>query len=137
MEIWIIAGLALFISEAFIPLDFFLLFIGLACCITGVAQALGLDSAALQWLLAALLSLLFVFGIRPRVRGHFLKNQPAVPGGIEQDEVIPFEDIAPGAEGRGEARGTSWTVRNNTANVLSASSRCKVARRDGLTLIVE
>ena len=45
-------------------------------------------------------------------------------------------DIAPGAEGRAELRGTSWTIENVGDGPLTAGQKCTVDRVDGLKLYV-
>ena len=137
-EIWVIAGIILLASEAVVPLDFFLFFIGLSCVLTGMLVATDLvQTASLEWMIAAVFAIVFVFGLRPRIRSFFMKNQKQVSGGIAQDEVVPLSDISPGQEARGEARGTSWNVKNMTDTVLRAGERYRVARCEGITLIVE
>jgi len=47
-----------------------------------------------------------------------------------------LEDLAPGAVGRAELRGSSWSVRSAEPKMLSKGARCRVERVDGLTLWV-
>jgi membrane protein implicated in regulation of membrane protease activity len=50
---------------------------------------------------------------------------------------VPLDDIAPGAVGRLELRGTTWTARNTGLAVLAKGRRCVVVSRDRLTLFVQ
>jgi membrane protein implicated in regulation of membrane protease activity len=47
------------------------------------------------------------------------------------------EDIAPGAVGRVEYRGSAWSARNTSNVVLPRGARCRVTRVEGLMLFVE
>jgi len=52
------------------------------------------------------------------------------------DTAFALEDIAAGAVGRVELRGTTWTARNSTAEGIPKGRRCTVIRTDRLTLFV-
>ena len=40
------------------------------------------------------------------------------------DVAVPLEEIAPGAVGRAELRGTVWSARNRAARLLARGERC-------------
>jgi inner membrane protein len=50
------------------------------------------------------------------------------------ESAIPLEDLVPGATGKAELRGTTWTVHNAGSAPLKKNQRCKVERIEGLTL---
>lgn len=50
--------------------------------------------------------------------------------------MLPAEDLAPGAVGKAELRGTVWTARNEDTRSLTRGERCRVMRVDGLTLSI-
>ena len=50
------------------------------------------------------------------------------------ETALALEDIAPGAMGKVELRGASWTARNIGDQPIQRSERPKVERVDGLTL---
>jgi membrane protein implicated in regulation of membrane protease activity len=50
------------------------------------------------------------------------------------EEAIILDDLDPGAVGKGELRGTTWTVRTAGDRTLRRGERARVARVDGLTL---
>jgi membrane protein implicated in regulation of membrane protease activity len=52
------------------------------------------------------------------------------------DTAIPLDDIAPGAVGRAELRGTVWTARNPGAVTLARGQRCVVVSVDRLTILI-
>jgi hypothetical protein len=51
--------------------------------------------------------------------------------------AVPLEDIAPGAVGRAELRGTVWTARNQTPATLARGQRCRVVKMDRLMIVLE
>ncbi len=76
------------------------------------------------------------------MRGPILRRMHA--HGFEADEVdslvgesvVLTEAIAPNGKGKGELRGTSWTVVNLGDAELSSGEARPVERVDGLTLYV-
>jgi membrane protein implicated in regulation of membrane protease activity len=55
---------------------------------------------------------------------------------LEGETAIVLDDLAPGAVGKAELRGTSWTAQNAGAAALSRGQRCRVVRVEGLTLFI-
>jgi membrane protein implicated in regulation of membrane protease activity len=52
------------------------------------------------------------------------------------ETAIALADIAPGAVGKAELRGTAWSATNASADPIPASRRCRVDRVDGLMLFI-
>ena len=50
------------------------------------------------------------------------------------EEVVLLDDLAPGATGRAELRGSPWSARAASNAPLRAGQRCRVVRVEGLTL---
>jgi len=48
--------------------------------------------------------------------------------------AVPLEDLAPGAVGKAELRGSAWTAKNVDARPLARGERSIVAQVDGLVL---
>ena len=48
--------------------------------------------------------------------------------------AVPLEDLAPGAVGEAELRGSAWTAKNVDARPLARGERSIVAQVDGLVL---
>jgi membrane protein implicated in regulation of membrane protease activity len=74
---------------------------------------------------------------RQRVLNRF---GPRMPSG-EVDTLIgevatALEGIQPGAVGKAELRGSSWTAFNSGSRQLERGQRCRVERVDGLTLFI-
>ena len=53
------------------------------------------------------------------------------------DVAKPLEDIAPGAVGRAELRGTVWTARNSSGLAIIRGQRCIVVRVERLTIFLQ
>ena len=135
--LWLLFGLALLASEAFTPGAFFVFFFGLSAIAVGLAVRLGGQAPGwFQWFLFSLLSVLSVVFLR----GPLLRRiMPARREGLVVDSIIgevavPLEDLAPGAVGKAELRGASWTARNVDARPLARGERSVVAQVDGLVL---
>ena len=53
------------------------------------------------------------------------------------DLAVPLEEIAPGAVGRAELRGTVWSARNRAARTVARGERCRVVTVDQLMIFIE
>ena len=135
--LWVLLGFALLAGEAVTPGAFFFLFFGLGAIVVGVVAWLGLvDSAAVQWLLFSLVSLVFLFPLRGRLVRWVGSGEDAaksVDALVGQTAVL-LDDLPPGEVGKAELRGTAWSARNGDAHALRKGQRGKVMRVDGLTL---
>ncbi|MDP1947758.1 MAG: NfeD family protein [Nitrospirota bacterium] len=134
---WMFLGLVLLGVEMITPGGFYILFFGLAALIVGSLTGLGFAQAEwLQWLLfsgLAILSLLVFRGpLLARINRQD-KNLPAVDS-LAGESAIPIEDLLPGATGKAELRGTSWTAHNAGTVSLTKGQRCTVERVEGLTI---
>lgn len=113
--IWVVGGMALMGLELMMPGGFFLMFFGLSAVVVGVLASLALAGPLWSQIgLFALLSALSLLFFRGRVLAKFKPDQALTKplddlvGGV----VILSADLAPGAVGKAEHRGTNWTVRN-------------------------
>ena len=134
---WMFLGLVLLGIEMITPGGFYILFFGLAALIVGSLTGLGFIQAEwLQWLLfsgLAILSLLVFRGPLLAWINRQDKNLPAVDS-LAGESAIPIEDLLPGATGKAELRGTSWTAHNAGTVPLTKGQRCTVKRVEGLTI---
>ena len=55
---------------------------------------------------------------------------------IAKETGTVLEAMVPGANGRVEVRGTTWSARNVGTTPLSKGARCTVVREERLTLLV-
>jgi len=136
--IWILSGLALLAVEILVPGGIIFLFFGASAIVVGVLAAAGLEPL---WLQAVVFSVMSVVSLLT-LRGPILRRMQA--RGIEAEKVDSFvgeavvltEAIGPQGKGKGELRGTSWTVVNLGDTALSSGDTRSVERVDGLTLFV-
>jgi len=131
-----IIGAILLGAEMFaIDAQFYLVFLGLSALLVGVAGLLGIVMPEwAQWAAFAALSLIAFFTFRKalyeKIRGGAVGFRETISG----DTVNIEAELAAGAEARAEYRGTNWTVRNTGEETISAGSKAKVVKVDGLTL---
>jgi membrane protein implicated in regulation of membrane protease activity len=55
---------------------------------------------------------------------------------LRNEVATASQDLAPGAIGKAELRGTPWTVRNVGEQPLRAGQRCRVTGKEGLMLFL-
>jgi membrane protein implicated in regulation of membrane protease activity len=137
--LWILAGLVLMVAEVVAPGGIIMLFFGVAALIVGALVAAGLGGPVwFQWLLFSILSIVSLVTLRGpilrRMRGKVTRS--AQVDSLVGKPVVLITDLAPGAEGKVELRGTSWTAKNIGDRPLSKGEQCKVDRIDGLKLFV-
>jgi membrane protein implicated in regulation of membrane protease activity len=137
---WLAAGLILVALEMAASGGFYVIFFGIAALVIGGLHLA--DLAGPIWFQLLLFSILSVgsllFFRRPFMR--WLNLDAPVPGDLDSpvgETAIPLADIAPGAVGRAELRGTVWTARNSSGIVLPRGQRCVVVRVDRLTIFLE
>jgi membrane protein implicated in regulation of membrane protease activity len=133
---WLVLGLVLGLFELASPGGFFIIFFGLGALIVGLLTLAGAGGPLwLQWGLFSVISiaalLLFRDPLLRRMRaGHHQKPIDS----LTADIAVVKEDIAPGAVGRAELRGTDWSALNVGGAALHRGQRCAVRKVDGLTL---
>ena len=135
---WIAVGAILLGSElAFVDAQFYLVFIGASALVVGFLDLAGLlHSDWLQWLLFALLAALSMQGFRRRIYDRMRRRLPTMNMSPQGEVVIVPGDLPPGESCRLELRGSSWNVVNGGRTVIGAGAKARVARVDGLTLVV-
>jgi hypothetical protein len=134
---WVLGGLALAAVELFTPGTFFIVFFGAGAIVVGALLGIGVRlSSALQWLVFSLVSVgsLLVF------RGRLLAATRGAGGGpvdsIAGEVAVLLDDLAPGAVGKAELRGTAWNARSAGGRALRRGERVRVERVEGLMLWV-
>ncbi len=135
--VWVLGGLALLAVEILTPGGFFVVFFGLGALAVGALAALGLATADwLQWLLFSLLSVGSLVLFRERLLRRMRSSDGPAVDNLVGEVAVLLDDLAPGAVGKAELRGTSWSVRQAGPTVLARGRRCRVERVDGLLLWV-
>jgi membrane protein implicated in regulation of membrane protease activity len=89
-----------------------------------------------EWLVFASLSLISMFTFRRTLYEKIRGNVPGFKDGLEGEFIVVTSDLAAGAEGRASLRGADWTIVNGGSSPITAGSRVKVVRNEGLTLYV-
>ena len=134
---WMFLGLVLLGIEMVTPGGFYILFFGLAALIVGSLTWLGFAQAEwLQWFLFSGLAILWLLILRGPLLAWMKRqerDQPAVDS-LAGESAILIEDLLPGATGKAELRGTSWTAHNAGTVPLTKGQRCTVKRVEGLTI---
>ena len=134
---WFAGGLVLMVAELATPSGFFIMFFGLGALTVGVLARIGLAQAGwAQWLLFMLLSLGYLLLFRGKLQARFQAPPPPDVDSLVGVLAVPQGLIEPGAVGRVEVRGSSWSARNVAANAIASGQRCTVVSVDGLLLTV-
>jgi inner membrane protein len=134
---WIVLGFGLLAGEALSPGGFFLFFFGLSAVIVGGLVGLGIvDAEQTQWLLFSVISIASLLLLRPQLMNRFREARGGNTGmpDLVGDVAVLTGDLEPGAVGKAELRGTSWSVRSLASARVPSGSRCVVERVEGLTL---
>jgi membrane protein implicated in regulation of membrane protease activity len=135
---WMIGGAILLGAElGFVNAQFYLVFIGAAALVVGVATAAipGLTPDA-QWTAFAILAVLSMVLFRSRLYRRLRGHGPAVQWGPAGGVLTLPEALNPGQHCQVEHGGTFWTVRNDSAQPMAAGERARVSSVQGLTLLV-
>ena len=132
--LWILLGVALLVVEIATPGGLFALFFGLSAVAVGGLSALGVGPAWVQWLVFAALGVTLLAALRRRL-ATLLRREPPVDA-LVGEVAFPLEDLAPGATGRAELRGSPWTATNASPVALARGQRCRVARVADLVIHV-
>ena len=133
--LWILLGVALLIVEVTVDAAFYLLFIGLAAMLVGLAVLLGVAGPPLaEWLIFAGASLALLYLVRGRLRALFLKRQGGEVELVVGGRAVAVTDMAPGAQGKATLRGAEWKARNLGPGRISAGESVRVAEVEQLVL---
>ena len=133
--IWLLLGLLLLGIEVLTPGAFFFLFFGLGGILTSLLAALGVAQEAwAQGLWFATASLLSLFVFRSQLNKR-LEQTPA-RGYVElQGEMARLQaNLLPGGTALAEFRGSVWTAKSKSSEMLPAGSKWPVDHIEGLTL---
>jgi membrane protein implicated in regulation of membrane protease activity len=135
--LWIFFGLALLITELFIPTQFFIFLVGIGAILTGLLVALGLGGPPwLHWLMVVAISSVLLVFVRRFMLGRTEDDGREVDRGPQGEVVEISDEIAPGGTGSAQLRGSNWMVRNAGQEILRPGDRCPVDRVDGISLVV-
>jgi membrane protein implicated in regulation of membrane protease activity len=134
---WVIAGAILLGAElSFVSAQFYLVFIGIAAILVGLAT-LALPLAVwLQWGAFGVLAIVSMVAFRNRLYQRFHGAAPAVATGPMGGLITLPVALGAGDSCQAEYRGTFWTVRNDSASALPSGSHARIVAVQNLTLLV-
>lgn len=136
---WLLLGVVLTALEAATAGGFYIIFFGIAAIV--IALLALFDVGGPLWFQLLLFSALSV-GSLMLFRNPIMRRLNLTAGATDLDTLAGesctvLEPMPPGASGRVEARGTSWSARNIGTTPLTSGARCVVARSERLTLLVK
>ena len=136
---WMIIG-ALLLGAELMGVDaaFYLVFIGFAALLVGLAELAGAGLEVwVQWIvfaaLAAVSMVLFRKKLYAKLRGDGVGYQTGPAG-----EIVTVDNaLEPGQSGRLSYRGTDWTIVNAGGASIGAGEQARIVAVDGLKLKLE
>ena len=133
---WVVLGLALVVIEIATPGVLLTVFFGVAALLLGVLELLGIiERDLVQWILFPILSVAALFLFRKPLLGMIRRQEgPDAVDSLIGEVAFAADAIPPGAYGRAELRGSTWTARNLDSIPLVAHQRCRVVAIRGLEL---
>lgn len=136
---WMILGAVLLGAELFaVDAQFYLVFLGVSAAVVGLASLFGLQLPEwAQWLTFAVVSLVFFAAFRKTLYEKIRGGGPGFEQKYVGEVVTVAEDIASGARGRAQYRGSDWNILNVGTGPIQAGRHARVVDVDGLTLKVE
>ena len=136
---WLLLGLVLIALEMAAAGGFYIIFFGIAALIIAALDLAGVGGPVwLQLLLFSIFSVASLLFFRnPVMRALKLTGGPTDLDTLSGETGTVLEAMAPGAPGRVEVRGTTWSARNVGATSLVHGARCDVVRSERLTLLVK
>ena len=133
---WMVVGVVLLGAESVVSTEFYLAILGIAAVVVGIIGLAGVTSPAwVQWLTFGLLSVAFIVTFRRRIWSR-MAGASGASAPLIGETAVAQHDIAPGAQGQAELRGTVWTIRNVGDTALTDGARARVVDVEGLLLHV-
>ena len=135
---WVIGGAILLGAElAFVDARFYLVFIGAAAILVGAIVAATQSIAPwAQWAVFAALAIVSMVTFRSRIYDRLRGRAPPVRTGPTNEVLTVPVSLAPGETCQAEHCGTFWTVRNDSDTAIPSGARARIARVQGLVLLV-
>ena len=134
---WIIVGAILLGAElTFVSAQFYLVIVGSAAILTGLATLAVPLAEWLQWALFAVLAIVSMVTFRDRLYHRFIHIMPKVETGPAGGVITLPVSLGAGESCQAEYGGTFWTVRNDSDTAIPSGSRARIARVQDLTLLV-
>jgi len=135
---WALLGFGLFALEMLTPGAFYFAFFGVGAVLTAGLVWLGVGGPAwFEWLLFTVISVACLVPLRGRLVRWATAGDTRAVDSLVGEEIVLLDDVAPGNPGKGELRGSTWTVRTNGPRTFHRGERVRVTRVDGLALWID
>jgi len=135
---WVVAGAIMLGAEmTFVDAQFYLVFVGSAAIVVGLATAAIPNLApSVQWAGFAVLAIVSMLTFRNRIYQRLRGHAPEVRTGQAGTVLTLPTALAPGESCQVEHGGTHWTAVNEGDAPIPAGSLARIAQVRGLTLVV-
>ena len=136
---WLALGLILVALEMAASGGFYVIFFGVAALAIGALHLFEIAGPAwFQFLLFSIISVASLLLFRnPLIRLLKLDGAPDDVDSMVGETATPLDDIAPGAVGRAELRGSAWSARNASGVTIARGQRCRVVKVERLMIFLE
>ena len=135
---WLALGAALLGAELAIATDFWLATVGAAALLLGLLLPLVEPPRAwVQWIEFAVLAVMFNALFRRRLHERLVGKPPGLAPELVGESGVAVAEIAPGAQGSVELRGSTWQARNVGSETLPARANVRVTGVRGIVLEVQ
>lgn len=136
---WLILGGVLVALELTLAdLAFYLIFIGVAALIVGIAEAGGAGMPVFaQWLSFAALAIIGMVFFRERVYERLRRNTPGFNAAGVGERVEVAEDVPSGGRTRVAMRGSQWDATNVGASPIASGAEAEVVAQNGNRLDIK
>jgi membrane protein implicated in regulation of membrane protease activity len=136
--IWFLIGLGLFLLELLLP-GFVIFFFGVGAWITALLCLVANPGVNLQIIVFAATSVLSLILLRRMLQRRFFSTKEELSEGIEDEftgrEAVASTDLAPGARGKVDFKGTTWDAESKTA--IKKGETVIIRSKNSFKLIVE
>ena len=134
--LWVILGVVLLAAEM-VSAGLFLIFFGIGGIVVGVLVRFHLIEATwMQWLAFSVVSLVSMALLRKPLQQRLKINVRKEVDTMVGERALASEEMAAGAIGKVELRGSTWQARNVGGSAVKSGQGCKVERVEGITLLV-
>lgn len=133
---WMALGVVLAAAELATPGGFVVIFFAVAAMIVGVLDLTGLVSnQVVEWILFSALAVVALAVFRdPLLRRIRSRERPDTVDLLAGEMAVAATDMAPGAYGQAELRGSIWKAHNVDHSPVATGQRCRVVAVEGLML---
>jgi membrane protein implicated in regulation of membrane protease activity len=134
--VWGIVGLGLLILEL-LTVSFFLMFFGIAALVVAVLKWTGLNDFATEMTIFSLVGVVGTFFFRSKLVNKLQSRQTGNSSQTDQNQEIHLSaDVPAGGQALIEYQGANWTAINNGSETLTAGTKVRIERIDGVKIII-